>query len=800
MARMLLRSSPFLLALGALLAPPGCSRRDEEGPIRLVDLAAGAAIDSAADLAAGGDAFLEGARIVASGPLASFDPSARARHDGAWIAARLLEQDAAGAAVPRLDLVQVPVEPERPVLVRVDGARGLNPGERLFVLELASALAAEQLADRARVEAVLAGSAGFLRDLAPAPGAAGGAARHETVLVATPAARAFLIGRASSAPDEPAGALLVAELCARGAWLKASALPGRSPWVRTVSAGCLAYESLVLGAPGSARFRVRVPARRPRLTAAATPLFPEKGQTFAAEVKAEGKGGGPRTLLSTTLHADAWTPLELDLSSLAGEEAEITLSVGARAGAGAPPLVAFGAPVIDGACDDPRPDVILISLDTARADRMSLYGCSRETTPRLELLAEGAAVFENAIAPAPWTLPSHVSLFSGQYPDRHGVHASLSQVGADTPWLAETFRAAGYRTAAFTGGGYVHPEFGFARGFERYGFADPATPPVEWAEGRGGNALDLQAAEDAAHARAELLDLIRGERRGARFLFVHSYAAHSYAATPDDLMHLGAERSQIDDLLLGMDTTKLNKFLETPAPPDVLLRVQWRTRLLYDASLRVADRLVADVAAALESAGRLDHTILVVLSDHGEELLERGTVGHGQSLFEEMVRVPLLVRGPGIEPARCADVVSLADLAPTLRALCGLEAPAAEAAPQDGRSLAALLAGETLPPAPAYSRGDRRARVFRCVRGAKLKYVFEEAPGEAARARLFVLADDPGELQDAASARPAEARLLEAALRARVAEMQRHGSAGPSARLSPEVEKELRALGYLGGQ
>ncbi|MBI4879021.1 MAG: sulfatase-like hydrolase/transferase, partial [Planctomycetes bacterium] len=537
---MLLRRSLLLLALAALIAAPGCSRRDGDDPIRLVDLAAGAAIDSAADLAAGGDAFLEGARVLFSGPCASVDAAARARHQGAWIAALLLDGTAAGAGGPLLDLIQVAVKPEQPVLVRVESARDLQPGERLFVLELETSLSAEQLRDSARVEPVLSGSAGFLRSLSPAPGTDGGPARRETVLVSTPRARSFLIGRVFFAQDEPAGALLVAELTARGAWLQASALPGRSPWVRSVSAGRLTRESLVLGAPGRARFQVRVPARRPRLTTAATPLFAERGQTFGAEIQAVGGAGARRLRFFSTLEPDAWTPLELDLASLAGEEAEITLSVAASAGAGAPPLAAFGAPVVDGACDDPRPDVILVSLDTARADRMSLYGFSRETTPRLERLGEGAVVFENAIAPAPWTLPSHVSLFSGQYPDRHGVHGSLSQVDAGTPWLAEAFRAAGYRTAAFTGGGYVHPEFGFARGFESYGFADPATPPLEWARGRGSAALDLQAAEDSARARAALLDLMRGERRGARFLFVHSYAAHSYAAAPDDLLRLGA--------------------------------------------------------------------------------------------------------------------------------------------------------------------------------------------------------------------------------------------------------------------
>jgi len=785
-----------LLGTGCGSEPPGAP------PLRLTERSQGVRVESAVGLDAAGADPLAGAELCYDARHGDAEPATGFRHRAAWVRPVLFDDEEA-AEPGAVEAALVPLEPKRRVLVRAHRAAAAASDDRLFVLELSFEPTPAELADPAYAEELFRQIGTFVRELTPVPPAdapegsphsSGDEQRLETTFVPHPTTTGVLVGRAGEL-TEPVR-FEVRQLSARGGWLYASGRPGRAPWVRSVTAQRDTREALVCEVGGSFTFDVWVPGGRPRLTTAITTLFASPDRSLEVEVDVRGDDGTSHHGRRFTAPPRGWAELEVDLEPFAGQRVTVTLAASEPTPSEA--LVAFGAPCVESVDPRERLDVVLISLDTLRADRSSAYGYDAETTPTLARLAAESVVFENAITTAPWTLPAHISIFSGQYPDRHRVHGQHSHLAAETPWIAEEFQRAGYRTLAFTGSGYVNPEFGFARGFDRYAFTDPSFPPPEWLRRR--RAIGIAQGPpnvQPPRTRVELLERLREPRRAPRFVFVHTYAAHNYAAGPEDLRALGAERDDVDELVTGVDTNALNRRLdELPDGPEAD-RLRERASFLYDASLRVADRLVADVLDALERADRLEHTVVVVLSDHGEELFERGNIGHGGSVYEEMVRVPLMIRLPGASPARVPNVVSLVDVAPTLRELCGLPSPA-EPGREDGRSLVPLLHGESLPPRPALARGDRRDLVFRCLRGADFKFVLEERPAETPRTRLFALDADPNEVVDRSDEQAARTDELAETLRGTVERLEALGPHRVEAELSGDVLENLKELGYLG--
>lgn len=320
----------------------------------------------------------------------------------------------------------------------------------------------------------------------------------------------------------------------------------------------------------------------------------------------------------------------------------------------------------------PGPDVVLVSLDTVGRNRMSLHGHPRATTPHLAAwAARQAAVFDRALAAAGGTLPSHASLLSGRSPLRTGVieHA-LAGLAPDLPLLAEHFRDRGYRTVALTGGGFLHPDFGFARGFDRY----------EWTEREALAALPDQIAEAVRTL---------GEREGRPlFLFLHTYAAHEpfearghfpappgcgpagtrlrFALAPDQV---SPARPQFEDAA-GRPV---------PAPDAPERCVEW----LYDEGLAALDAALGPLLDAFEQHPRA--LVVAITSDHGEATGAGGLYGHGW-VDPAVFRVPLLVAGPGFPAGtRRDDLACGQDVGPTLLEAAGGGRPAG----LDGRSLAA---------------------------------------------------------------------------------------------------------------
>ncbi len=482
----------------------------------------------------------------------------------------------------------------------------------------------------------------------------------------------------------------------------------------------------------------------------------------------------------------AWRERRLPLGALAGAQRSLRFETRFAEGtAGGFSLPLWADPVLlapRARSDDDR-SLILVSLDTLRADHLEAYGYARDTAPFLsgQLAGEGT-LFEAAVSAATTTAPSHMTMFTSLQPSVHAVRGNTGAVELplSAPTLAERLRAQGFATAAVTEGAGVAPRRGFERGFGRY------------VERR--TRIPHEPGTQSALTFPEGLDWIRrvGDRRF--FLFLHTYEVHGPYRPP------AAYQSLFADTPPGLEP-------RPGLPP--------RQRpVLYDREIRYVDDELRRFVEGLEAAGRLDDTLLVVTSDHGEEFLEHGIIGHGAAPYEEVLRVPLLFRGPGVPAGRRVEApVGLVDLMPTLLDLLGVPVPVAPM----GRSFAGLLRGpadhERWRRRPIYSEawfrwantaaGRRRVeQPTLAVRVGERKLIrFREAGGF--RYELYDLAQDPREQRDLYPAQGASAselrELLDAyeqdALARRRALLRGDPREAPA--LDPDREQGLRALGYL---
>jgi arylsulfatase A-like enzyme len=420
----------------------------------------------------------------------------------------------------------------------------------------------------------------------------------------------------------------------------------------------------------------------------------------------------------------------------------------------------------------PPARVVLVSIDTLRADHLGCYGYGRPTSPGLDALAREGVLFEDVSAPSPWTLPSHASLLTGLYPSRHGLKAHDRYLPATVPTLASILGRAGYVTAAVVNSHNLGPRFGLDRGFQEFSYVE---------ETAGQQAPSAGITDQAAA-------WLRRYRERRLFLFVHYYDVHS------DYRSLARYDEQFVSPYGGAadgTTAQLMAFREGR----VRLGAADAAHLvdLYDAGIRQMDDELGRLVSFLREERMLDGTLLVVTSDHGEEFLERGGVLHGRTQFQEVMRVPLLMRGPGLSAGRrAATPVSLVDVMPTL--LGRLEVPAPPGL--DGEDLAPLLRGEggRLAERALFGEADHNNAepdVTRAVRRGRYKLHLDRRTGKRA---LFDLAQDPGERVDRLAAEPATAADLGARLERF---MQIRGEAGPPSRLTPEEIEKLRSLGYV---
>jgi arylsulfatase A-like enzyme len=477
----------------------------------------------------------------------------------------------------------------------------------------------------------------------------------------------------------------------------------------------------------------------------------------------------------------------------------LLLLAGACSGSGSPQSVEL----------PPAPrGVLLISVDSLRADHLSCYGYRSATRPDVptspvvdaELAAHGV-LFETAVSTTSWTVPAHKSLLTGLPDELHGG-STLSPLPASRHLLAEAFRDAGWRTAGFFSGPNLNPWYGFGRGFEQY--VDCSNAPV------AGDAelFALQTPDELQHMR----DVQRASHQGVTspklvaafdhwfsqigsderfFAFVHMWDVHfDYAAPPEDDVFFPGYDGWVDG----------SNYVRLQDDPQRSERDVQRLISLYDAEIRFTDRHIGLLLENLRAAGRLDDTLVVLVGDHGEEFFEHGRFGHNRTLFEEVVHVPMVLRYPGGLPGgkRVSDLVSLTDVAPTILELCRLPRPSSPCA-MWGRSLLPAVLGGGLEPreAPLDLRLYRKDDPLRAVRGADFEIV--RASSQPAP-QLYDLLADPHELHpevpSADDPRLDRARAVWLRLLQCAQELGRGD--GPGGVMPDALEAQLRALGYVG--
>ncbi len=417
---------------------------------------------------------------------------------------------------------------------------------------------------------------------------------------------------------------------------------------------------------------------------------------------------------------------------------------------------ALGAALLLAACSpgvprEPR-HLVLVTIDTLRADRLGCYGSRDVATPHLDRIAREGAMAPEAAVAVPLTRPSHVTILTGLDPARHGIRDNVSSsLAPQVPTLATMLKSAGFRTAAFVSSVVLSAQSGLHRGFDTY--SDRFDVGKD--DARFLNSIQKRGDGPTAEAIAWL----ESHREGRLFLWLHLYDPHDPYEPPEPYASRYAERP-------------------------------------YDGEVAWSDELVGRLDAALERLGLKDETLLVVTSDHGEGLGEHGETVHGFFVYQSTLRVPLLLRGPGLTPGtRLAVTARSVDLAPTLLELLGAKAPAAVGF--SGRSLAgALRRGERPAEEPAYAESLLPLLHFgwsdlRTLREGRWKYI------QAPRPELYDLENDAAETRNLVATQPSRAEAFRAALARRLA-AERGATRPTSADVPPDLLEKLGALGYLG--
>ena len=329
------------------------------------------------------------------------------------------------------------------------------------------------------------------------------------------------------------------------------------------------------------------------------------------------------------------------------------------------------AGLISGSCaggGKPRPNVILLVFDTCRADRLSAFGHPRPTTPRLEALAARGVRYRRAYTPAPWTAPAHASLFSGVAMCRHGLEVGRGdRVHPGIPLLAETLRGAGYDTAGFSANAYVSALTGLSRGFRWFETVfDPAT-----------GAHDADRALKSVRAWLEVRNPDPA-KEGPFFVFVNFMDTHLPLSPPRSDVEAVRDPAVLDEELRSASAVgqpeALSHLMGVRRLDEGTLR---GLRARYDGAARFLDRTAGEVLDLLERRGFLKDALVVVTADHGENLGEHGQLDHRLSMYDTLLRVPLVVHRPGrYEGGAVVDAeVSLMDVYATILAEAGVPVP-----------------------------------------------------------------------------------------------------------------------------
>jgi arylsulfatase A-like enzyme/Tfp pilus assembly protein PilF len=419
-------------------------------------------------------------------------------------------------------------------------------------------------------------------------------------------------------------------------------------------------------------------------------------------------------------------------------------------------VLAAAAALAAPGCGRPEPaarplSLLLVTIDTVRADRLGCYGYSRARTPNLDSLAADGVLFENAIAPAPVTLPSHASLLTGFHPAAHRLHTNgAGRLDPAFQTLAEALQARMRRSGAVVGSVVLDARFGLDQGFQDYDDQMPPAPP--------GNYL-FKRERDARTVAGAAVSWLRQHAGEPFFLWVHFYDPHAPYTPP----------------------APWNKMADP-----------------YDGEIASVDEALGQLLEALRASPAAGGTLVVAVGDHGEDLGQHGEATHGVFLYDSTLRVPLVFHFPAALPRgrRVAGIVRLVDLAPTLLDLFSLPPPAGA----QGVSIQPLLFGEQQDLAlEAFSESRLPEVQYGWAPLASLRqrdWLYVRAPEE----ELYAVPSDPDQRLNLAAREPARAAGLRERLESAREQAQAGGSAGaPAASVSEEVRRQIESLGYVGG-
>jgi len=436
--------------------------------------------------------------------------------------------------------------------------------------------------------------------------------------------------------------------------------------------------------------------------------------------------------------------------------------------------------------------IVLVTMDTLRGDFMTFAGQEHPTTPYMQTLADDGVYFTSAFAPCSWTAPSMASIMTGIYPMSHGVNTGrftpktgeVSQpiLGDDLTTLAETLQAAGYKTIGVPSNRHLAAKLGFKQGFGHY------LDQAPFLEAEGVNKRVRQ------QMKAAFGDTWRDEWKNHKtFLWFHYFDPHIPFKLHDRVGDFAPDfEANKEAYPVGLLTPQMEKRYKTSTEEDMR-----NVRAMYAQEVRWLDDQFRVMA---EELGLDDPRVATLItSDHGEELLDHDHISHGKTLYDEVLRIPLLVhwKGGDLTHREITQPVSLLDVLPTLADLAGAEIPERT----QGQSLVAALRGETLPETRGLlfelkpRAGGPKYRMVGYTDG-KWKLVRSREPGLLAPS-LFDLSSDAGETTDVIAEHPEVAARLETALTALMRDLPTAGDVEEHQSDDPELIKELEALGYI---
>jgi arylsulfatase A-like enzyme len=471
-----------------------------------------------------------------------------------------------------------------------------------------------------------------------------------------------------------------------------------------------------------------------------------------------------------------------------------------------------------------RPNVLLYLVDTVRADHLSAYGYPKPTSPELDAFAADATRFEDCRAATSWTKPSTASLMTSMMPSTHACVEQREVLVPDAETLAEVLRAAGWRTAAFVDNPFVSREFGFAQGFDVF---DEVRPSVVINGTLLGKALfmtrvvslvgkpfgvGVRVERGCRPLHASLLGFVDAQtERQPWFAYVHAMEPHlPYEPAREDAEAMGFPAGE--GYAVPPAYNGILPFQTMPEPDPALLR---KLVAQYDGEIRGWSRAFGELVGELRRRGRLDDTVIVVVSDHGEEFHEHGGWTHGHSLHREVTQVPLVVRVPDSlgAPAQASrgrvvqGIATLLDVAPTILDLCSVGYPAGDEPSRVGESLVPQILGtggsraqDAVPATrPILGEVTMSPVSLRSIREGRWMFIRSEQPLEKARL-LFDDVSDPGHRRDRWDPLATEGPALEARLDEFFRGLSRIALTGRERTIDPETAEHLRRLGYTGGK